>query len=216
MTHITLVRHGQANTGARDETSYDRLSDLGHQQAHWLGEHLRDTGAFYPRAYCGTLRRHLETAQAMGLTDVVQDPRLNEMEYFNLAAAMETQHGLPIPVEREGFVAHMPKVFAAWEADKIANPPESWRDFANRTQSALEEIAAGEGPAIVVTSGGLIAMAMRQTMGLDTGGTARMALAIMNSSLHRLHPMGGQLSPVLFNAVPHLEHPDRQFAQTHL
>jgi hypothetical protein len=53
-------------------------------------------------------------------------------------------------------------------------------------------------------------------MGLDSGGTARMALAIMNSSLHRLHPMGGQLSPVLFNAVPHLEHPDRQFAQTHL
>lgn len=59
-------------------------------------------------------------------------------------------------------------------------------------------------------------MAMGQAMGLDTTGTARIALAIMNSSLHRLHPIGGQLSPVLFNAVPHLEHPERHYAQTHL
>jgi len=41
MSHITLIRHGQANTGARDEQSYDRLSALGHQQAAWLGEVTR-------------------------------------------------------------------------------------------------------------------------------------------------------------------------------
>ena len=29
MTQITLVRHGQANSNARDEASYDRLSELG-------------------------------------------------------------------------------------------------------------------------------------------------------------------------------------------
>ena len=29
MSYITLVRHGQANTAARDEHSYDRLSPLG-------------------------------------------------------------------------------------------------------------------------------------------------------------------------------------------
>ena len=42
------------------------------------------------------------------------------------------------------------------------------------------------------------------------------ALAIMNTSMHRLFPIGGTLSPVLFNAVPHLEAPDRHYAQTHL
>ena len=55
MSHITLVRHGQANTTARDEENYDKLSDLGHQQARWLGAHLRDTHAHHPRVYCGTL-----------------------------------------------------------------------------------------------------------------------------------------------------------------
>ena len=36
MSTITLIRHGQANTAAQDEVSYDRLSDLGTQQAAWL------------------------------------------------------------------------------------------------------------------------------------------------------------------------------------
>jgi hypothetical protein len=45
---------------------------------------------------------------------------------------------------------------------------------------------------------------------------ARIALAIMNTSVHRLYPIGDHLSPVLFNAVPHLEDPARHYAQTHL
>ncbi len=216
MTHITLIRHGQANTEARDEVSYDRLSELGHQQAAWLGAHLESSGAHHPRVYCGTLTRHIETAAGMGHHEVIQDARLNEMEYFTMAQAMEAQQGLAVPQEREGFIAHLPKVFKAWSAGEIENPPESWRDFESRTRSVLSEIAAGDGPALVVTSGGFISMAMRQAMGLDTDGMARMALAIMNTSMHRLFPIGGHLSPVLFNAVPHLDRADRQFAQTHL
>lgn len=216
MTHITLIRHGQANTEARDEESYDRLSALGHQQARWLGEHLSRSGAHHPRIYCGTLTRHQETASSMGLVDMVQDPRLNEMEYFTLAQAMEAQYGLAVPQEREGFIEHLPKVFRAWANNEIDSPPESWRDFELRAQSVLNEIASGDGPALVVTSGGFISMAMRQAMGLDTDAMARVALSIMNTSMHRLFPIGGHLSPVLFNAVPHLDSADRVHAQTHL
>ncbi|MEY8803001.1 histidine phosphatase family protein [Leisingera sp. XS_AS12] len=216
MSHITLIRHGQANTQARDEASYDALSDLGHQQAAWLGAYLRDTGSHYSRIYCGTLTRHIETAASMGCADVVQDPRLNEMEYFTLAEAMRDQHGLPIPQEREGFIDHLPRVFAAWAAGDIADPYESWEAFETRTQQALAEIAEGEGPALVITSGGLISMAMRQSLALNTTAMARLALAVMNTSMHRLFPIGGHFSPVLFNAVPHLDTPERQFAQTHL
>ena len=80
----------------------------------------------------------------------------------------------------------------------------------------MNEIAAGNGPALVVTSGGLISMTMAQTLQLDIAAMARMALAIMHNSMHRLFPIGGHLSPVLFNAVPHLETPDRRLAQTHI
>ena len=41
MTDVTLIRHGQANSGARSEEDDDRLSPHGHQQAKRLGEHLR-------------------------------------------------------------------------------------------------------------------------------------------------------------------------------
>ncbi|MCL6283677.1 histidine phosphatase family protein [Ruegeria sp. 2012CJ41-6] len=216
MSYITLVRHGQANTEARDEASYDKLSPLGHQQASWLGAHLRGTGTHHPRAYCGTLTRHIETAAGMGLVNPIQDARLNEIEYFALAQLLQDQKGVRIPEDREGFVEHLPRTFAAWEAGEIDNPPESFDQFTTRVGDVLSEIGAGNGPAIVVTSGGLISMVMRQVLGLDTRSMARVALAIMNTSLHRLHPIGAELSPVLFNAVPHLEAPDRQYAQTHL
>lgn len=216
MSHITLIRHGQANSGATDEESYDKLSALGHQQAAWLGDHLRGSGQVHSRVYCGTLTRHIETATSMGYGDnLIRDERLNELEYFTLSQLLEQQHGVPMPSEREGFITHLPMVFRYWEEGKLENPPESYDSFTSRVSAVLHEIAEGHGPALVVTSGGLIAQAMRRFLSLESEATARMALAIMNSSMHRLFPIGGTLSPVLFNAVPHLDTTDRQFAQTH-
>jgi broad specificity phosphatase PhoE len=216
MSHITLIRHGQANTGARDEKSYDRLSPLGHQQASWLGDHLRNSASHHPRVYCGTLVRHRETVESMKCGEgIIQDDRLNELEYFTLAKLLEEQHGIALPSEREGFITHLPRIFSAWQDGQIEGAPETFANFESRVSDVLREISTGAGSALVVTSGGLIAIAMRQVMDLNIAATARMALAIMNTSMHRLFPIGPQLSPVLFNAVPHLETPNRHFAQTH-
>ncbi|MEQ9692585.1 histidine phosphatase family protein [Shimia sp. SDUM112013] len=219
MPHITLVRHGQANTEARDEISYDRLSDLGHQQARWLGHHMETTADKFQRVYCGTLTRHIETATSMGAdrhADIVRDPRLNEFAYFTLSRLMEEQHGLSVPSEREAFVEHLPTVLGAWERGEIEGAPESYAAFEARVRDAMEDVAAGQGRALVVTSGGLIGMVLRQTLSLDIQGWAKMCLAIMNTSLHRWQMVLDQPLLVQFNAVPHLESPDRHFAQTHL
>lgn len=217
MSHITLIRHGQANSAAKDEISYDKLSDLGHEQARWLGAHLRDTANHHSRLFTGTLTRHIETANGMDMgLEPVRDARLNELEYFTLATLLEQQHGIPFPHEQGAFTTHLPTVFDHWRQGKIEDAPETWEHFHTRVNDALQEIAADPGPALVVTSGGLIAMAMAQTMALDIPAQARMALAIMHTSMHRLFPIGGHLSPVLFNAVPHLDTPDRRHAQTHI
>lgn len=217
MSTITMVRHGQANTDARDEADYDRLSDLGHRQADWLGDYLRSTGEAVTRIYSGTLTRHRQTAQSMGYTsDIIVDHRLNELEFFNMAQAFEAEHGVPVPQTREDFAIYMPRLFEAWRTGQIKQVSETFDAFEIRVREALADIASGQGPALVVTSGGLIAMAVRQAMGLDMDAFARTALAIMNTSIHRLHPISGRLSLTQFNAVPHLAHPDRQFAQTHL
>ena len=217
MSYITLVRHGQANSQALTEGDYDRLSPLGHQQAQWLGAYLRDTRTHHTRLYSGTLRRHKETAAGMETgIDAVEDARLNELEYFTMAKAMEEEHGVPAPIGSSDFIDHFPKVLQAWKDDKLEGAPERFSQFEGRVRDALAEIGAGEGPALVVTSGGLIGMVMRLHLGLDISGMARMCLAIMNSSMHRLHPVAGTWSPAMFNAVPHLEHPDRHHAQTHV
>jgi broad specificity phosphatase PhoE len=217
MSHITLIRHGQANSGAKDEVSYDKLSPLGHEQAGWLGAHLRETDTHHMRLYTGTLRRHIETADGMATgLEPTRDARLNELEYFTLASLMEQQHGIPFPTEQGAFTTHLPTVFSYWQDGKIDDAPETWQHFHDRIESVLMEIAKGDGPALVVTSGRLISMAMSQAMGLGIPAMARLALAIMHTSMHRLFPIGGHLSPVLFNAVPHLDTAARRLAQTHI
>ena len=217
MSTITLIRHGQANSAARDEAGYDRLSDLGHQQAQWLGEHLRATGEPVTRVYSGTLRRHRETAAGMALPlPVTEDARLNELSYFGMAEIAARDHGLKHPEGREEFAAHMPRLFRLWQDGTLRDAPESFDAFETRVRDVMAEIAAGPGSAVVVTSGGLIGMVMRQVMGLSIDTMAHACLAIMNTSVHQLHPVAGQPILVQFNAVPHLDHPDRRFARTHL
>ena len=81
MQTVTIIRHGQANTGARDEASYDQLSPIGHQQAKWLGEYFGQIEPKFEKIYSGTLKRQIETAQGnnkFGLPHE-QDARHNEM-----------------------------------------------------------------------------------------------------------------------------------------
>ncbi len=220
MPHITLVRHGQANSQASDEDDYDRLSDLGRKQSRWLGAHLHETGEDFTRVYAGTLRRHRETAQEMGTqmraADVVHDPRLNELEYFTLARLLADQHGIVLPVDRDGFLRHLPVMFAHWQEGRLEGAPETFEAFEHRVRSVLHDIADGAGRALVVTSGGLIGMALRVTMELDLRSLAHVCLAVHNTSLHRFEPLPTGLALMQFNAIPHLDRPERHFARTHL
>jgi len=217
MSTITLIRHGQANSAARDETSYDQLSELGHQQARWLGAYFRTVEEPVTRVYCGTLRRHRETVAGMALAPAArEDARLNELSYFGMAEIAARVHGLKHPAGREEFAAHMPKLFKLWQEGALPDAPEPFDGFSARVAEAIAEIAAGTGPAVVVTSGGLIGMVMRQVMGLSIEAMSHACLAIMNTSVHQLHPVAGRPILVQFNAVPHLDAPERRFARTHL
>ncbi len=216
MTEITLIRHGQANNTATDELGYDSLSDLGRQQIRWLGDHMRSSGERFDRIYAGSLTRHQQSAAEWGAEAgaVETDPRLNELRYFELSEQMHEQFGLPAPTSQEGFLEHLAQTFAAWQADKIEGASESFHDFQTRVSDVLHEIAGRGERAIVFTSGGLIGMATRVAMGLELGAFTRAILPIMNSSVHRFAPHSAGLMMTQFNAVPHLEHPDRHHAQT--
>ncbi|MGB7319745.1 MAG: histidine phosphatase family protein [Planktotalea sp.] len=219
MAQITLVRHGQANSDSQDEHGYDKLSPLGHEQAAWLGEHMRETHQAFDSVYCGTLRRHVETAhgmQAQGFAPIVKDARLNEMAYFDLSDAYETMTGTTTPTTREEFVEHMPRLLNAWKDGRLRNVPESFAEFEDRVSASLEDIAARSDRALVVTSGGLIGMVTRQVLGLDIEAYARMCLSIMNTSTHNVVRIGQSLALTQFNNIAHLEQTGRHHGQTHI
>lgn len=216
MADITLVRHGQANSHATDEVSYDQLSDLGRTQAKWLGEHMIGTETQFERVLTGTLQRQIETATAMGFDSPRQDPRLNELSYFGLAQAASDEHGVDVPVDPTGFAAHLPVVMNLWSNDALRNVPESFQAFSMRIIALVREMCALPGRTLLVTSGGVIGMVMRHTLELDNAATVKLMLQTANSSVHRLRYVHETLMVAGFNATPHLDLPDRQFALTYV
>lgn len=216
MSDIQLIRHGQANTGATDEAGYDRLSPLGHQQAAWLGEHLRDSGRSWDLVITGSLRRHRETAASMGMDlPTEEDPRLNEMDYFSLAAEMQSRHDLPIPTSSAAFAAHVPPTMEAWQAGELVDAPETFAAFESRVRDSLADLSARPERALVVTSGGVIAMAMRLLLDLGLVPMTRMLLATKNTSVHGVSRHDGRVHLNQFGAVPHLDRADRAHAVTY-
>ncbi|MBR2656181.1 histidine phosphatase family protein [Yoonia sp.] len=213
MGEIILVRHGQANSSAQDEAGYDKLSDLGHQQARWLGDYLRDRERPFDKVISGSLRRHRETAAGLGYEAPTIDPRLNEMDYFNLGRALQDVHGVPFPGPDE-FAAHVPQVMQAWHRAEIMGV-ETFSSFETRVTGVLAEAAQPGARVLCITSGGVIGMIIRHLLDLDPTRMAHILLPIMNSSVHRVHviPQGPILAS--FNAVPHLDMPDRAHALTH-
>ncbi|MGZ9809962.1 histidine phosphatase family protein [Pseudoroseicyclus sp. H15] len=211
-SHILLIRHGQAQTGAQDEASYDSLSEQGQRQARWLGTYLAETGEGGGRLISGQLHRQRQTAALIGAelgAEAAVDPRLDELDYFGLTADAHSRHALPFPTDRASFLTHMPQVMEAWSEGRIGTPRESFADFEARITAALDA-AAGREQSMLVTSGGVIAMALKVAMGLGVHAFAHLALQIENSSMHRLVAGDGPLRLDMFNALPHLAGPERR------
>lgn len=212
MGEVVLVRHGQANSEAKTEEDYDRLSDLGHQQARWLGAWMRDHEQPFDLAMSGSLLRQRQTLAGMGFSDTTVDPRLNEIAYYDLTAQMQSVFGLE-QLKPDDFITHFPKTLQAWKDGEIEGP-ETWESF-NARVAAVMDLARQPGKRVLcVTSGGVIANIVAQLLDLPIPQMARIAFPIINSSVHRI--LVTEHGPLLatFNSAPHLDVADREYART--
>ncbi len=212
MGEIILVRHGQANSAAKTEEDYDRLSALGHRQAEWLGAWMRAHEYSFDHIWSGTLKRHRQTVQGMSL-EAEEDARLNEIDYYRLSQAMHDVKGEPFPGP-DDFADHMPKVFAAWKRAEIEGQ-EPYEAFEARVRDLLAEASVPGRRLLAVTSGGVIGMVLRHILDLDIMKMSQVMLPIWNTSIHRLHVRPGETIMAGFNAIPHLDRPDRADARTY-
>lgn len=216
MVELTLIRHGQAQTGAKDEASYDSLSDLGHEQARWLGESLRDVQPF-DQVISGAMTRQIETAQSMSLAGVPRstDARLNELDYFGLAESLRASHGIDIPRNMQAFALHVPQVLDAWRDEEVDDGLETYDAFCSRIMGALHNAAGQDGRVALVSSTGVIATLAAIALGLDMVKKTKLFLRVMNTSVHKFELVGDDLHLLQFGAIPHLERADRAHARTY-
>ncbi len=214
MSELTLIRHGQAQTGAKDEASYDKLSDLGHEQAGWLGEHFGRTHS-YDLVISGAMNRQVQTAQSLNvITPHDQDARLNEMDYFGLADSLLQTHGVAWPTSEAEFIAHLPQVLNAWRSGEIVDGLESYADFCARITDAVQDAAKQDGRVLLVTSTGVIATLATLALDLDIHKKSRLFMAVAHTSVHKFIMRDRDLRLTQFGGTPHLDYPDRVHAKT--
>ena len=216
MVELTLIRHGQAQTGAKDEASYDSLSDLGHQQARWLGESLQECAPF-DGVISGVMTRQIETVQSMALDCVPHstDARLNELDYFGLAESLRLSHGVAIPRDIQSFALHVPQILNVWRNGEMDPNLETYDEFCSRIMGALHNAAGQDGRIVLVSSTGVIATLAAIALGLDMVKKTKLFLRVMNTSVHKFELVGDDLHLTQFGAIPHLENPEREHARTY-
>jgi broad specificity phosphatase PhoE len=215
MGTLYLVRHGQASFGAND---YDRLSDLGARQCEALGAWLHERGRCFEGVIRGTLRRHSQSLDAIaralpGLPAPIEWPGLNEYDGEALVRAV---HGgeLPSVQAAEGYRMHfrlLREGLVAWMAGRtqpLGMP--SWPEFVAGVAGVLDLVRQRfEGEVLLVSSGGPIATAVAQVLQAPPAAVIDLNMRIRNSAFTefaftpRRHMLAG------FNAVPHLDAPER-------
>lgn len=222
---LFLVRHGQASFGSAD---YDRLSDLGRTQSRWLGEYFRARGIRFKRAVAGTLKRQRDTAAellaAMGdEVPVLEHAGLNE---YHGEALYRAHTGGRDPVEHQradynDYWRTFRAATTAWSEDRLTGVPETWGDFGARALAGLRlacEGLAREDCALAVSSGGAISRAVAAIIGSPGAVAVEFNLQFRNSGFVEFIVSGAgdaqKLRMVGFNAIPHLDTPDRRHAIT--
>ena len=216
MSEFYLVRHGQASFG---KDNYDQLSDLGYQQALWLGQHLKQLDIKFDRVLTGSMLRHEQTAQNIceGLQlDVPFDIHegLNEYDFSALAQAYLTQFPQEMPdnaaqkSNRQHYYRILKKALKLWSNDELhGDIPESFAEFQQRVADALNHIQSYKTAerVLVVSSGGPIAMTMSHVLKLNNEQMIQLNLQVKNTSFSQFffNPKSIQLNS--FNCTAHLE-----------
>jgi broad specificity phosphatase PhoE len=231
MSHIVLVRHGQASFLERD---YDKLCSNGETQARLLGEYWSRREVVFGGVYSGPRVRQLETARI-----VAEEYRhagavfpeatvMSEFDEYHAEAVLREclPQLLRVNTEinelhrafkdsnepgerRKAFQKLFEAVIAKWVAAEIkADGVESWREFCLRVERGLAQVVRDTpraASAVVFTSAGAIGAAMRRALHLSAEDTLQLTWTSRNASFSSFLASGERFTLSTFNAHPHLD-----------
>ncbi|WP_053236387.1 histidine phosphatase family protein [Sandaracinus amylolyticus] len=239
---LVLIRHGQASAGSLRSGStmagdYDRLSELGREQARRLGPWLARWARDPAHVLVGPRVRHRETYEEALSTARDAGATWPEPE---AAEGLDEHHGIQLvhhvgaelvsrpddigELARAAFSAksdptkHWLRMFKAlmiaWARGEVGHEAvEPWLAFRTRVRRVLEDAATRNGTVIAFTSGGAIGAAIGEVLGLDhaPGGIERtldLCWSVRNASVHEIHVGERGATLLSFNGVSHLDRDD--------
>ena len=224
MGQIYLVRHGQASFGSAD---YDRLSELGLEQARLLGEWFANSHQSFHQVVTGAMKRHRQTADTCLAvlpkahrveTEWLTDPDFNEYDHHVVLVRHRPEFEDPQEVKR--FLASHPQaryafqdIFQAsmsrWMSGHYdADYREPWPQFRQRCVAALQRLVEGAGKSqniIVFTSGGTISVLCQHLLGLQDRQMAELNWTLANCGVTKLLYRPGAVTLSYLNNYAHLE-----------
>lgn len=210
---LYLVRHGQASFGTDD---YDRLSDLGKQQARITGAHLASQGITPTRIIHGGLLRQRQTAEGilagLGTTTAhspatQQDTGWDEYDAWGITGALS---------DTDPRASHDSRVFqdelergcARWASgDHDADYAETHTAFTTRVDQAFADARAATGSGettLVVSSAGSIGWTVARLMGGDFDQWMAFTRVTINTGITKIVTGRSGISLVSFNEHTHL------------
>jgi broad specificity phosphatase PhoE len=224
MGQILLVRHAQASFGSTD---YDRLSDLGREQARLLGAWIARRGRRIDMVVSGSLRRHRDTAEACCAVlpaalkpPLATRPEADFDEYDADEIVARERPDLAGPQTLQRYLAEDGRpgrafydLFGAamrrWmQGAHDAEYRESWKSFGERCVAALHRIVTEAGPSrtsIVFTSGGPIAAICQYLLELPDHRALDLNLSLANGAVTGLLYQPGRVSVSYLNNFAFLE-----------
>lgn len=235
MGALLIVRHGQANSLDYDRDG-DVLSPLGAAQARLLGERWAAEGMRPARVFVGPRRRHRETHEEVRQVFADRGLAWPEPESLaaldEYPAGSLLSRGAPLALDRDPKLLDAAAVFAEtrntasreflklfttvsrmWvrgELDAVLDGVESWHGFRARVAGGIRHMTAGVGRGATVaafTSGGAVAVATGQALGVDDERVIELSWLVRNTSVTELAFSGERVSLAAFNATPHLLDP---------
>jgi broad specificity phosphatase PhoE len=211
MSVLLLLRHGQASLGA---SNYDRLSDIGYQQAELTGSRLASTYLKVDHAVSGALIRQRETATAvlteigLGKSELTVDDRLDEYDHAGVMAGHPSDVSFATattPEAARAVQSALDEAIGHWMAAD-SGYGETHDGFLDRVTTSVDELTRSSGTTLVVTSAGVIAIVCARLLGLRVEEWPALARVMVNASLTKV--ISGRTGQRLltFNDHAHLEH----------
>jgi len=228
MATIYLIRHGQASFG---QENYDKLSELGEQQATRLGLVLSQRLPKFDVVCLGTMVRHKQTAVncLAGFDQIFEDSAVefdagwNEYDHQDILAQSRpefaTAQGLTDylseqPKPKQAFEREFNAAIDRWTAGtNDSDYVESWSAYTQRVHQALKNTLSlcGDRKNIAVfTSGGPISLVSQHLLGVDADRIMQLNWTLMNCGVTKLVFTGSRLFLATLNEHTHFEGADHK------